>query len=164
MKRYVLRYGLIAGAIMVSIVLINWLFFADAIGYHLSEVLGYVSMVAGLMCVPLAIKYYRDQLNQGVLTFREAMKIGSGVSLVASTMMFFYVTLFFALLQDDFMNWYRESLSAEEWAIVQEQMAAMPDFVQTPLFNGLILFVTVMLIGFIITLISSLILKPRVIV
>ena len=159
MKRYVLRYGLISGAIMIAIGLINWFFFADAIGYHASEIVGYASMIAGLMCVPLAIKYYRDQLNQGQASLKEGMKIGMGVSLIASIMMFFQTTIFFALAWDDFMAWYERSVSQEEWAAAREQMATMPDYMFTPWFNGVLLFFTVLIIGFIITLISSLLLK-----
>ena len=121
--------------------------------------MGYASMVAGLLCVPLAIKYFRDQLNQGLSTFGEGMKIGVGVSLIASVMMFFYTVLFFTFAWDDFLAWYQASLSDEEWELVEAQMATMPEYMMTPWFNGIILFLTVLIIGLIMAVISSLLLK-----
>ena len=57
------------------------------------------------------------------------------------------------------MEWYKVSMTAEEWSAAEAQMSAMPAYVQTPWFNGLLLFFTVFVIGVIMSLISALIMK-----
>lgn len=159
MKNYILRYGLWGGGISIGLGLINWFTIAQIYGPGVSQVIGYLSIVLSLMCVPLGIKYFRDKLNSGKLTFVHGFKIGLGITFVASLVTFLYSMLFFVMAGDSFDEWSRKGLSETELAEMQAQIAQTPDFVLTPWFQGLILFLTVFMIGLIINLISSLALK-----
>ena len=159
MKNFVLRYGLIAGCLLIGLGLLNWFFIAQMFGYNASEIFGYLSMILALLCIPLGIKYFRDKLNDGMVSFGEGFKIGMGITIVTSIIMFFYSMLFWVLAGDDFMKWRENVLTESELKQAQLQMAEMPDFVLSPWFQGLVMLLTVFLIGMIINLVSSLALK-----
>ena len=95
----------------------------------------------------------------GMVSFGEGFKIGMGITFVTSIIMFFYSMLFFVLAGDDFMKWREKVLTESELKQAQLQMAEMPDFVLSPWFQGLVMLLSVFLIGIIINLISSLVLK-----
>jgi len=159
MKNFILRYGLIGGCISIVLGLFNWFFIAQKFGYNASQFVGYLSIILGLLCIPLGIKYFRDNLNDGVVSFREGLKIGIGITLVTSIIMFFYSLLFFVFAGDDFKTWYEKGLTESELKQAELQMAEMPDFILSPWFQGLITFLIIFFIGLIINLVSSLALK-----
>jgi len=128
-------------------------------GYNASEIFGYLSIILALLCIPLGIRYFRDKLNDGMVSFGEGFKIGMGITIVTSIIMFFYSMLFWVLAGDDFMKWREKVLTESELKQAQIQMAEMPDFVLSPWFQGLVMLLTVFLIGMIINLVSSLALK-----
>ena len=158
MKNFIVRYGLYSGCILIVLGLINWFLIAPN-GITGSETFGYASIIGALMAVPLAIKYFRDKLNNGQVTFTHALKIGLGVSFITSILQGFYSLIFFYLQGDKFMRWYENNMSPEEWKATQEQIQQMGNLVYAPWFQGIVMFVTVFIIGFIITLISSVVMK-----
>ncbi len=158
MKNYVVRYGLYAGMTLIVLGLFNWFVIAPN-GYQVSQAFGYLSMVIALFTVPMAIKYFRDKLNDGFVSFGKGMKIGMGVTSITSLVMGIYSALFFYLQGDQFMEWSKQQLSAEEWAEAEAYMETMGSIAMSPLFQGFIMFLTVFFIGAIITLISALVLK-----
>ncbi len=160
MKNYILRYGLLAGIVLIVLGLLNWFTIAQWIGYQASEIFGYSSIVLSLMAIPLGIRYFQKKLNGGRVTFLESLKIGLGITLVTSTVMFFYSLVYFSILGDEFMEWYQNSMSVEEWRAIEVQMKGMPAFTRTHGFQSLVMFVTTFMIGVIITLLSAVIL-PR---
>ena len=159
MKNYVLRYGLIGGCLSIGLGLFNWFFIAQTFGYNASQFVGYLSIILGLLCIPLGIKYFRDNLNDGVISFSAGFKIGIGITFVTSIIMFFYSVLFFVLVGDDFNKWREKRLTVSELKQAELQMAEMPDFILSPWFQGLVTFLIIFLIGLIINLVSSLALK-----
>ncbi|MCE7991361.1 MAG: DUF4199 domain-containing protein [Roseivirga sp.] len=154
MKKFVIRYGIIGGLTSVVLGLLNWFLIAKPLGFGVSQWVGYLSIIVSLMCVPLGIKYFRDKLNNGVVSMGQSFRIGMGITLVASVIIFIYSMLFFFIAGNDFDQWKEEGTT-------QSQMADMPEFATTFWFQGLIMFITVLLIGFIINLISSLLLKSN---
>jgi len=159
MKKFVLSYGLIGGCLLIGLGLFNWFVIAQMFGYNASEIFGYLSIILALLCIPLGIRYFRDKLNDGMVSFGEGFKIGMGITIVTSIIMFFYSMLFWVLAGDDFMKWREKVLTESELKQAQIQMAEMPDFVLSPWFQGLVMLLTVFLIGMIINLVSSLALK-----
>lgn len=159
MKNYVLKYGLIAGIINITLGLSNWFTIAQAFGPSISQTVGYLSMVLSLMCIPLGIKYFRDKINNGNVSFAKGFRVGLGITLIASVITFFYSALFFVFAGDSFDEWSKKGLSASELEAYELRLVQTPDFVFTPWFQGLILFLSVFMIGSIINLISSLVLR-----
>ena len=158
MKNYILRYGLLGGCLLIVLGLLNWFIIAP-IGYNPSQIAGYLSIILALGCIPLGIKYFRDKLNNGAVSFGKGFRIGLGITLVASIIMFLYSMLFFVVAGDDFMDWREANLTESELEKAQMQLEQMPDFILAPWFQGLVMFFTVFLIGLIINVISSMALK-----
>ncbi len=161
MKKLEIRYGLLSGLANISLSIFNWYLIAQPFGYSASETFGYLSIVVALMFIPIGIKYYKEKLNDQMISFFEAFKIGIGIALISSIITFFYSTVYFMVLGDEFIEWSQKGLSASELAAVQNQLESLPDFVLSPWFQGLLMFVTVFLIGLVITLISAMILKSK---
>ena len=82
MKRLILVYGTIAGAILVASIVVTM-----GLEYH-SMVVGYLSMLAALTMVFVGVKRYRDEHLGGAIRFTAALGVGFGIALVASL---FYV-------------------------------------------------------------------------
>lgn len=159
MKQVTFRYGIVGGCISVALGLINWFTISQWYGPTASQVVGYLTIIVSLMSVPLGIRYFRDQENGGFISFAKATKIGLGITAFFSVVSFLYSVLFFVFAGKDFEEWRTRGLSSQELVEMEAQMAQAPDFIYTPVFQGLILALSVFLIGAIINFISALILK-----
>lgn len=84
MKRIVLTYGLIAGAVLGGMMLISTAF-AEQIGFDRGAIIGYTSMVAAFVMIYFGVRTYRDQVLGGTIGFWAATKAGLLIMLVAST-------------------------------------------------------------------------------
>ena len=159
MKNIVFKYGIIGGLISSLLGTLNWIMIAKPLGVQVSQTVGYLSIILSLMCIPLGIRYFREKLNQGLVSFGQAMKIGLSITSIAGVVMAIHSILFFALQKDEFIAWQRANLTGEDLIAFNEQLASGPDFIFTPLFQGLVMFVMVFLIGGVINVISALFLK-----
>ncbi|MCO6512119.1 MAG: DUF4199 domain-containing protein [Aridibacter famidurans] len=159
MNNYTLRYGIAGGIVSIALGLLNWFTVAQWFGPIPSQTVGWLSIILSLMCVPLGIRYFRDKLNDGNVSFGQGFRIGFGITFVVSALMYFYSALFFIFQGEEFIEWTKRGLSTAEVAAYEQQIAQTPAWVYTPWVQAFLLFVSIMLIGLVITAISSLILK-----
>lgn len=109
MKKTILVFGLIAGAI-VSLMLIL------SVGYMKknggiadgAEIWGYSSMLLASSMIFVAIKSYRDRYLGGVISFGKAFKVGLGISIVAAIL----YTLTWVILYKNFYPTFMEDYMA----------------------------------------------------
>ena len=83
MKKIVLTFGLISGAIVSGMMLLS-LTFHDALGFDRSMVVGYASMVLAFLLVFFGVRSYRDNIGGGTVRFGRAFAVGALIALVAS--------------------------------------------------------------------------------
>lgn len=83
MRRTVLTFGLIAGAILSAMMFIT-VPFQEQIGFDRGAVIGYTSMVLAFLMVFFGVKSYRDNVAQGNVTFGKALTVGLLITAVAS--------------------------------------------------------------------------------
>jgi hypothetical protein len=83
MKKIVLTFGLISGAVLSAAMLVSVLFM-DEIGFDHGEVVGYTSMVLAFLLVYFGVRSYRDNVAGGTVRFGRAFAVGAGIALVAS--------------------------------------------------------------------------------
>ncbi len=159
MRKTVFGYGMAGGVISIMLAMINWHLIARNLGYDASQVAGYVSIFIALLCIPLGLRYFRDTSNIGQLSFVQGLKIGIGITSITALIMGLYSVGFFQFSGEVFQEWRKKYFTADELAEAQQQLDQMPEFVMDPWFQGLLMFVIVILMGSIITLISALILK-----
>jgi len=81
MKRIVLVFGLISGAIL-SVTMIMSAVYADQSGVH-GYIIGYASMVVAFLLVNLGIRSYRDNVAGGALSFGRGFAVGICITILA---------------------------------------------------------------------------------
>src|SRR5947209_6346806 len=89
MKKTVLTFGLISGAIM-SLMMSSMLPFADKIGFDKGAYLGYTTMVLSFLLVFFGIRSYRENVGDGTISFGRAFLIGILITAIGS--IFYVVT------------------------------------------------------------------------
>lgn len=157
MKAYVWRYGLIASVIVVSLSLVGWTLMGSVFDYSTAEAFGYLTMLVSLSFVFFGVKAYRDHELGGTLSFGRALSVGTLIALIPSAAFFLYTVCFFFFAGDKFMEFFKEQASPEQ----MEQFQANLSLFMNPLFQGLIMFLTVFFIGFFIAVLSALILQRK---
>lgn len=167
MKKTFKRYGLYSGIAMIILYIVNLLVVSLGAGYDIGEVVGYSAMVISLCFVYFGIRYYRDTQNNGLLGFGQGIKLGLLISLMPALCFgvadIIYVTLINPGFADKYEATMLQQLKAStppaqfdaKAAALKEQMA----FFKNPLGDFIVMFLTVMAIGLIITVISTFMLK-----
>lgn len=168
MKKTILKYGfygLLTGVVLflVSILVTN------SLDYALQEILGYVTMVATLSFIFFGIKHYRDKENNGVIDFGKALVIGLLISALVGAGVAIADYIYTTVINPDFAQEYLDrtieiyetqysgvELEAKKAELTQQ----MEDYGGSG-FMAALMFVTVIVIGFIISLISGLILQRK---
>lgn len=171
MNNAIWKWGIISGGVMVLAFLSYWLVNGgefDPEKYRMGEIVGYTTMIISMLGVYFGIRSYRDKVLGGEITFSKALGKGALISLVASVIFGIYSVLLFEFMMtsDNKISLMRsglerQGLPAEKVeAQLAQQMEMMDSFVGS-IFNGLLMLVTVFLIGMVITLFSSLILRTK---
>ena len=169
MKRIVLTFGLIAGAILSAMMLLS-LPFADSIGFERAEIIGYTSMVAAFLMIFFGIRSYRDNVAGGAIGFGRAFAVGALIAAVAAvcysvTWQFVYYKLvpdFGARYQAHLIDKARKNGDSEE--SIARQKAEMDRFArlfENPAINAAIAFVEPLPVAIVVTLISAGVLSRR---
>ena len=83
MKRIVLTFGLIAGAILAVMMVIQ-MSFMDEIGFDKGLIVGYTTMVLAFLMTFFGVKSYRDNVGGGAISFVRGLAIGLMIMVVAT--------------------------------------------------------------------------------
>ena len=168
MKHTVIKYGIYA---MLSGFLLFGLpfFFGMGIENEYNQFLGYSSIVLSLLFIYFGVKHYRDKVNNGNVSFGKAIKIGMLIALFSAVGVAVFDYIYTTQINPDFSTDYveysikkmEENLPPEEASIkAAELKQQMADYGGSG-FMAALMFVTVVVIGFIISLISGLILQRK---
>jgi len=171
MKKTVLTYGLIAGAIVtVFMIYGTWSLYSNP-NYKTSEILGYTGMLVAFAFVFIGIKSYRDKQNEGIITFGKALQVGALIAFIASCIYVGVWLIEYYCFFPDFMEKYAKyaidnmdttKLSAIEIQIKTNEIKEYQEIYKSPIGVILLTFVEILPLGLIVALISSLILKRKV--
>jgi hypothetical protein len=75
MRKIVLTFGLIAGAVL-SVMMLITIPFEDKIGFDRGELIGYTTMVLAFLMVYFGVRSYRDNVAGGTVGFWRAIVVG----------------------------------------------------------------------------------------
>lgn len=170
MKKVVLKYGLIASAITVGVPVISGLFMGNGPeSFGQGEIVGYTSMIVAMCTVYFAMRHVRDKLNNGILSFGQGLKIGTIISIMGGLAFAIYNIVFVTLIMPDFNEQYFAYTSGLEIGTsefeAQYAVAMQENAFMFSLAGGtLLMFLTVFLIGLVLSLISALIVQNKKIV
>ena len=168
MKKTVIRFG-IYSAITICVLFILSMTFGDGLDYTTQEIIGYASMVVSLGFVYLGIKHFRDNENDGSISFGKGLLIGVLISLFAALAFGILDLIYIKYINPDFTTEYysrtladlEASLPAVEFEEKRAELESQKALFMNPWFSFLLMSMTVFVIGFIISLIASLALQRK---
>ena len=171
MKRIVLRYGLISGAILIALSSISLpLSLSGKVGMSASYLLGYTTMILALIPVFFGVRHYRDQQNGGTITFGKAFQVGILIALVTCAVYVVSWEIVFWGFMPDFGDKYA-ALTLEKMkkdgatpAAIEKARVEMESFKQmyrNPFFNVGMTFIEVFPVGLVVSLVSAAIFRRR---
>ncbi len=168
MKKIMITYGVISGAIIVSSIILS-LVMADAgDSMQMLEWLGYLVMMVALSVIFVGIKKYRDEELGGVIKFGTAVKLGLGISIVASIVYVVAWEINLSVTDYSFIEDYTarmiedkksEGVSGAALDDVVTEMEQLKTKYANPLFRLPITFSEIFPVGLLITLIAAGVLK-----
>ncbi|MFD2726126.1 DUF4199 domain-containing protein [Hyunsoonleella rubra] len=168
MKQTVIKYGLY-GLLTGVLCFLLALTFGDGLSYSTQEILGYATMVVSLSFIFFGIKHFRDKVNGGVVSLGKAIIIGLLISVLVGIGVGLADYIYTTIINPDFANEYLETtLKTMEATLPQEEFQAKKNELTQQMkdyggsgFMAFLMFFTVVLIGFVISLVSGLILQRK---
>ena len=163
MKKTVLKFGLYSGVLIVALFITTYAFM-DSLSLQTMEILGYLSMFVALLVVFPGIRSYRDNEKNGFIGFGRALGLGMLISLVPALMFGIFDAIYAHVINPGFYAEYManmtKSMSPDQLAEYTKMMTdPSMQFWMSPFGTFLLMFITVCAIGFIVSLISSMILR-----
>ena len=169
MKKTVLTFGLISGAVMSALMLLT-MPFIDKIGFDRGYIVGYTSMVLAFLLVFFGIRSYRENVGDGYISFGRALGVGLLITLISCICYVITWEIIYFKFLPDFVEKYgnyvvekarASGASAEQIAKQVEEMKQFKTMYDHPLFNVAVTFLEPLPVGLVLTLISALILRRR---
>lgn len=171
MKKIVITFGLISGAIASGMMLLTLpLMRAGIVNFDNGEVLGYSSILLSFMLVFFGIRSYRENVGGGAITFGKGFQVGLLITLISSFMYVATWQVIYFGIEHDFADRYaahaiqkmRDKGATEaEVAAEQKKMADFKVLYDNPLFNAAITLIEPVPVGLVVTLVSAGILRRR---
>jgi hypothetical protein len=169
MKKTVLTFGLIGGAIMAAMMFAT-LPFMDKIGFDKGEIVGYTTMILAFLLVFFGIRSYRENVSGGQITFGRAFAVGILITVVACVCYVVAWEIIYFKFMPDFVDKYASYMvekvraSGASQQVIDAKLQQMESFkamYDNPLINAAITFVEPFPIGLVVTLISAGILRKK---
>jgi hypothetical protein len=168
MRRTVLTYGLIAGAIM-SLEMIVGLPFIEEVG-SLGLVVGYATMVVAFLMVYFGIRSYRDRVAGGSIGFGRAFSVGILITLIACLCYVATWEVIFYKFTPDFFDKYAARVvaktqasgaTAQQVEAKRRELAIQGEEYKKPLVNIAYTFIEPFPVGLVFALVCAGILRKR---
>jgi hypothetical protein len=161
MQKTALRFGLYGMLSLIGLTVLSFLIFDGGRDYDKMEIAGYLTIVLSMVFVYFGLRHYRDRVNGGVLTFGRGIRLGLLIALVPAIGFGLFDVLYTRVINPswhaEYMAHYAAGLKPAERQQFEQQVALFSN----PLLEFLVMALTVLIIGFIATIISTLLLKRR---
>jgi len=169
MKKTVLTFGLLSGALIAVLMTITTMF-ADQIGFGRSIVVGYTIIVASFLFVYFGIRSYRDNVLGGTISFGKGFQAGILITLITCVC---YVGSWLVVYYNFIPNFAEEyaaytvadqrakGASQAEIDNTIKQGQEMVEMLKNPFLNAAMTFTEPFPVGLVITLISAAVLRKK---
>jgi len=163
MRKIVLTFGLIAGAILSAVMVVSFAF-PNQIGFHSGYIVGYTSMVIAFLMVYFGVRAYRDNVAGGRIGFGRAFTVGLLITAVATVCYVATWEVIFYKVTPDFADKYaayavdkvRQSGATEaQIAAKAKQMAEFKEAYKNPLVNIAYTILEPLPVGIVFTLVTA---------
>ena len=167
-KQTVYKYGGFGLITAIALFLLALTFGSD-MSYTAQEVLGYLTILVSLSFIYFGVKHYRDKVNHGVLSLPRALAIGMLIALLVGIGIGFADYIYTKFINPEFMTDYlnytlktmENNLSPEEFAVKKTEVETQMQSMGNSLALAFIMFATVVVIGFLVSLLSGLVLQRK---
>lgn len=166
MKKLIIKFGLIGASLVVGIPLLSIAIVGlGPDSFAVGELIGYSTIVIAMLLIIVAQLSYRREQN-GLLSFGDAFKIGLGISTIGGVAFGLYNTVYVLFIDPEFNEKYFAYSKGLERGTpeFQAQYAAAQlgnDFMFSIGGQALLMFLTVFLIGFVVSIVGGLILQRK---
>jgi ethanolamine transporter EutH len=143
MRKIVLKFGLIAGAIMAAIMSVSFRF-EDEVSFDSGLIIGYSSMVLAFLMVFFGVKAYRDKVAAGRISFGKGLQVGLLITLLATACYVATWEVIYFKFAPDFMEKYsarqisesrKHGATEAQLAERSKQAAVFAENYKKPLYN-----------------------------
>ena len=169
MKKIVLTFGLISGALM-AVFMFATMPFIDRIGFDKGLLIGYANIVLAFILVFFGIRSYRENVGGGAITFGRAFAVGILITIISSICYVIAWQILYHTLMPDFFEKYSAYVIEKARAAgatpeaVQNQIQEMDQMkvlMKNPFIHSAFVFLEPFPVGLLITLISAAILRKK---
>lgn len=170
MKKNILIFGLILGAILAIHAVYMMSLLMDNPDMVSNDLVGYVAMVVVFSLTFFGIRNYRNKYLNGFISLGHAFKTGALIALLGSTLYVMVGLSYYYLFVPDFLDKYTQhvlSMATRNGATPAEldakaaELAQFKELYKNPLFAILISYAEVLPVGLVVAFVSSLFLKRK---
>jgi uncharacterized protein DUF4199 len=163
MRKIVLTFGLISGAILSAMMLIT-LPFHDEIGFDRSAIVGYTTMVLAFIMVFFGVRSYRDNVAGGTISFGRAFMVGLLITAIASVCYVATWELVGQRIAPDYVDKYaaysvekvrKSGATDAQIAAKKQEMADFNEMYKNPVMNIAFTFLEPLPVGLLFTLVAA---------
>ncbi len=169
MKRFVFKYGIISGLIIIISAIFTIILVGESGSFSIAEWLGYLIMIVALSMIFIGIKDYKKK-NNNIIDFKSAFFVGIGISAVASLIYVIGWEIYFSFNGEQFISEYSTNsiqklvdngLSPESIDKATKEMNENMETYRNMPYRMAITIMEIFPIALLITIISSFILKTK---
>jgi hypothetical protein len=168
MKKTVFRYGIISFVTICTLGFINYLGSIKISNYN-GAIGGYISIVLSLIFVYVGIKQFRDKVNGGFVSYKQAFLVGILIVIFPSLANGIYDVIYVKFIDPGFMDKYYDQaiqhmkveLPPDQFRVKLKSLESERAMLKNLYLQFIMMFLTVFLIGVIVTALSSLVLYKR---
>jgi hypothetical protein len=169
MKKIVLTFGLISGAISATLMM-GTVPFIDKIGFDKGAVIGYTSMVLSFLLVFFGIRSYRENVGNGEISFLRAFSVGILITVISCACYVVTWEIVYFKIMPGFVEKYTSYVieqfkasgaTVQEIEAKRQELARFRELYANPFFNVAVTFLEPFPVGFVITLLSAFILRRK---
>ena len=113
-RKFAMNYGAILGLVLVLIALTLWILGFDDKQSIIPSLINNFVIIGFLV---YSITYYRDRLNNGLISYSECLKLGTTVAFFSSLIVSFYTVIYISYLDTNMLT---NALKVTEQAVLQQ--------------------------------------------
>ena len=168
MKSTLFRYSLYSVLVLLVSGITQFFLFPKC-NFEVQEVIGYLTILLSMVFVFFGIRHYRNHVNGGLLSFGQGLKMGTLIILVPSVFFGLFDIFYSKVLnpdwQKDYLAYYtekfRKTTPPDQLQAKLDSLHSQMEMFSNPVMEFLLMFATVFIVGFIVTIISSLTLMRK---
>lgn len=167
MKKVVVTFGLLSGGIPITVMLLGLIFTDGGAHGSGSLVLGWTVILLSSLFIFFGIKSYRDNYNNGVISFGKAFQVGILITLISALMYtIVWEIAFFNFMNDMMDGWFaaeteRLRASGASQEDIENSIQMGIKYKTNPLYNAMFTILEPTTVTVPMTLIAALVMKRK---